>query len=76
MLLNKVNESTNLGKQIQEALEEYNLPKLKTRLANRIAYADSASVGMGVVEFKDKKAKEEIEKLTDEIEAIMQSFNA
>ena len=74
VLLNKVNESTNLGKQIQEALEEYNLPKLKTRLANRIAYADSASVGMGVVEFKDKKAKEEIEKLTDEIEAIMRSF--
>lgn len=71
VLLNKINESTKLGKQIQEALEEYQIPKLKTRMANRISYADSASVGMGVVEFKDRKAKEEIENLVDEIEEII-----
>jgi chromosome partitioning protein len=74
VLINKMNENTNLGKQIQEALEEYQIPKLKNRLVNRISYADSASVGMGVVEFKDRKAKEEIERLTDEIEEIMKSF--
>ena len=74
VLLNKVNESTNLGKQIQEALDDYQIPKLKTKLANRISYADSASVGMGVVEFKDKKAKEEIERLVDELIVIMKTF--
>jgi chromosome partitioning protein len=74
VLINKMNDNTNLGKQIQEALEEYQIPKLKSRLVNRISYADSASVGMGVVEFKDRKAKEEIEKLTDEIEGIMLDF--
>ena len=74
VLINKMNDNTNLGKQIQEALEEYQIPKLKSRLVNRISYADSASVGMGVVEFKDRKAKEEIEKLTDEIEGIMETF--
>ena len=73
-MLNKVNESTNLGKQIQEALDDYQIPKLKTKLANRISYADSASVGMGVVEFKDKKAKEEIERLVDELIEIMKTF--
>lgn len=74
VLLNKINETTKLGKQIQEALEEYQIPKLKTRLINRISYADSASVGMGVVEFKDRKAKEEIESLVNEIEEIIKTF--
>jgi chromosome partitioning protein len=74
VLVNKVNEATNLGKQIQEALVEYQIPKLKTKLVNRISYADSASVGQGVTEFKDRKAKEEMERLTDELTEIIKNF--
>ena len=59
--------NTNVSKDIQEAVEAYQIQMLKTRLVSRISYVDTASEGKGVVEYKDKKAKDEMEDLTAEI---------
>lgn len=67
VILNRVVPNTNVSKDINEAVEAYNIQMLKTRLVSRISYVDTASEGKGVVEYKDKKAKEEMEELTREI---------
>jgi chromosome partitioning protein len=74
LVLNRVNQSANIAKEIGEALSEYNIPLLKTRLVNRTAYAETASDGIGVMEGKDKKAKEEFSIFTDEIEEIIKTI--
>lgn len=70
VLLNRVVTNTNVSKDIHEAIQAYQVELLNTRLGSRISYVDTASEGIGVVEYKDKKAKEEIEALTNEIENI------
>jgi len=40
---------------------------LNTKLANRIAYVDTATDGTGVLEYKDLKAKAEMNSLTEEL---------
>ena len=67
VILNRVVANTNVSKDIQEAVEAYQIQMLKTRLVSRISYVDTASEGKGVVEYKDKKAKDEMEDLTAEI---------
>ena len=67
VILNRVVPNTNVSKDINEAVEAYNITMLKTRLVSRISYVDTASEGKGVIEYKDKKAKEEMEALTEEI---------
>lgn len=67
VILNRVITNTNVSKDIQEAVEAYQIQMLKTRLISRISYVDTASEGKGVVEYKDKKAKDEMEELTSEI---------
>ena len=71
VVINRVIEKANVGKEIQAALAEYDLPILQSRLASRVAYIDSATQGLGVVEYKDPKAKAEIIALGKEIEGIM-----
>ena len=51
-------------------------PKATTKLINRVSYVDTATTGQGVVEFRDKKAKDEIESLVDEMLAYLQQFHA
>jgi chromosome partitioning protein len=62
-VMNRTNTTTILAKEIQDALMSYNVPLLDTKLTNRIAYADSATIGQGVLEGKDAKAKSEINEL-------------
>lgn len=71
VILNRVVPNTNVSKDIQEAVEAYDIQMLKTKLVSRISYVDTASEGKGVVEYKDKKAKDEMEELTKEILEIM-----
>lgn len=70
VILNRVVTNTNVSRDIHEAIQAYQVELLNTRLGSRISYVDTASEGIGVVEYKDKKAKEEIEALTSEIENI------
>jgi chromosome partitioning protein len=67
ILINKVIQNTTVSRDILEALKDYELTILKTRLVNRTAYVKSAEEGKGVVEWKDETAKTEFESLTKEI---------
>ena len=75
VILNRVVPNTNVSKDINEAVEAYNITMLNTRLVSRISYVDTASEGKGVIEYKDKKAKEEMEALTEEILGLINKNN-
>lgn len=75
VILNKTTGKTNLEKEVLAELEKMNVGVLETRLADRIAYREAPINGLGVIEHKDPKAKEEIIRLTDEIEQIIKNFN-
>ena len=74
LLLNKFTEQYNVDKEVRAALKEFELPCLKSTIGDRVAYRETIVQGMGVTEHKDKKAKEEFNKLTDEIEQIMKTL--
>ena len=74
VLMNRINERSNLSKDILAAVENYKVPILETKLANRTAYGETAINGLGVAEYRDLKAKEEIGNLTDELETIIKNF--
>ncbi len=76
VVMNRVNERANISKEIGEALGELETPIMKTRIVNRTAYADNATDGIGVVEGKDRKAKEEFIRFTDEVEQIMSTLKS
>ncbi len=76
VVLNKINDRANISSEIVRGLEKYDVPILNTRLATRTSYAETALDGIGVVEGKDKKASDEFNRLTDEIENIISNFNA
>lgn len=76
ILLNKYSESYNISKELNESLknEFSELPRLKTTIGERVAYKETITHGIGVSEYKDKKAKEEIEQLTNELIKIISKF--
>lgn len=74
VLLNRVVPNSNISKDIEEAVAEYEIGILKARLMNRVAYVDTASEGKGVVEWRDAKAKEEVRQLTEEVLQLIQNF--
>lgn len=75
IIVNRIAEKTNLGREILEALNDYeDVSVFKTKLANRISYAECATYGMGVIEWKDQKAKVEFSALVDEITQIIGNF--
>ena len=75
ILLNKFNETQNIGKELSESLrtEFPDIRRLNSTIAERVAYKETSSQGISVTEYKDKKAKEEIENLREEIENIFKS---
>lgn len=70
-LLNRVNELASISRETAEALASLGYPVFNTRLHNRIAYADSASSGLSVLETSNPKAKAEMEALFKEIKKII-----
>ncbi len=75
IILNKFNEKQNVGKEVKEAIERdfTDIPLLQTVLHDRVAYTETITEGLGVVEYKDKKAKAEIEQLYAELNHIISS---
>jgi chromosome partitioning protein len=76
VVMNRMNERSKIGHQILDAVRHYDIHILETRLVNRTAYADTATDGIGVVEGRDPKAKEEFNRFTDEIEAIVSTLKS
>ena len=71
VLLNKFNENLNLDKEAVEVLKGFDIPVLASTLATRIAYREVMPQGRGVIEYRDKKAKEEMTSLANELETIV-----
>ncbi len=71
ILLNRIEKNRNVTKQIEEELKEYEIPVMQSKISYRVAYVESAIEGLGVMEFKDPKAKIEIESLITELESLM-----
>ncbi len=73
-LLNEFNPKVNLNREIQKALEELEIPTLKSTLRHRIAYEEACVMGIGVYEYRDPKAKKELTQLTNEILDILKAL--
>ena len=73
VVLNRIVPNTNVSRDIADAVQEYEISIMENRLVNRVAYVDSAAEGKGVIEYKDRKAKREIEALTDELLQLIQN---
>ncbi len=74
LLLNKFTEQYNVDKEVKAALKEFELPCLESSIGDRVAYRETIIQGMGVTEHKDKKARDEFNRLTDEIEGILKKM--
>ena len=61
---------TNLGRQVQAALEDYGLPALESRTTERVSYPQMAIEGKSVLEGRDRTAQAEILAMKDEIERL------
>jgi len=62
--------------QVLETYQESGYKTLKTRLASRIAYGEANQAGLGVFEYDNKLAKQEIQELGQEIVTIEKEFIA
>ena len=76
IVFNRVNDKIKISKAVIEAIKDYNIPILETYLVSRASYMETVVEGIGVVEGKDKRASEEFNRLTDEIQNIINSFNS
>ena len=66
VLLNQY-AGNNLDKEVQEAMKGFDITVLNSRIANRVAYREAMTLGKGVIEYKDKKAREEMTQLFNEL---------
>ena len=66
-LVNKFNGRTLISQETEMVLKEYPLEMMDTKLGSRVAYADTMTQGLSVLEWHDKKAKEELQSLHEEI---------
>ncbi len=71
VIINRV-QRNRLSNEIQEAVQSYDIHLLGSRLFDRLAYKDTFTEGLSVLEYKDEKAKEEVQLLVDEIETLLQ----
>ncbi|OJV19300.1 MAG: chromosome partitioning protein [Dyadobacter sp. 50-39] len=69
------NQSTNLSKEVHEILEQTDIPVFKSSIRSRIAYREAVIKGLGVFEYKDEKAKQEMADLFKEIQSIIRKLN-
>ena len=73
VLLNALVVNTTIGQEIEEAVREITTHEediylLETKLMRRVAYGNSPTNGLGVVEETDKKARTEVMNLVEELE--------
>jgi chromosome partitioning protein len=74
VLLTRTKPNTIMLESIKQALLGYEVPLFETEIVEREAYKATASMGLGVTEYSDPKAKAEMEALSNEIEALIQNF--
>ena len=62
---------TRLGRQIDQALADYDLPTLKARTTERVSYPQAAIEGLSVLETRDQTARNEILAIRGEVERLL-----
>jgi chromosome partitioning protein len=70
VLINRV-QRNRLVNEIPDAVQSYGITLFKSRLVDRLAYKDTFTEGLSVLEYKDEKAKEETRQLIEEIIELM-----
>jgi len=71
-VISRAIKNTKIGAEIEDALNGYDLPVLKTRITQRVSFASSAAQGFTVLdENKDKEAAQEINELIIEIKYLL-----
>jgi chromosome partitioning protein len=70
-ILNEFSGNTIFDNQSKGALEELDIPALKTTIKTRVAYKEAIIQGLGVYEYRDKKAKEEMTLLVNEVLGLL-----
>ena len=67
-VINRKIPNTAIGRDVTHTLEELKIPVLTTALGQRVIYAESAAVGLGVLEqAQSSPASREIETFTQEV---------
>ena len=68
VVLNRVRPNTRLSAEVAEKAVDMGAAVAETQVSNRVAYAETLGVGLGVVEHaRNGAARDEIAKLTDEV---------
>ena len=62
---------TILGRQIDQALADYDLPTLKARATERVSYPQAAIEGLSVLETRDQTARNEVLAIRGEVERLL-----
>ncbi len=71
-IISRVIKNTQLGKEIREALEGYNLPVFKNFTTQRVVYAKSAATGLTVLSTETKEdAANEIRAIANELKDFL-----
>jgi chromosome partitioning protein len=70
-VLNEYQDNVVFDRSSQDAIKELEIPIMATTVKTRVAYKEAIIGGMGVFEYRDGKAKEEMVNLTNEIIAIL-----
>jgi len=67
-VINRKIQKTVIGRDVQEALQQYGIPILTTAVHQRVSYAESAARGSSVIEEDPESiAGKEIKELTEEV---------
>ena len=66
-IVSRAIKNTKLSKEIKKALLSYSLPVLETPTTQRVVYGESAATGQTVMSDLNPDAKDEINRITDEI---------
>lgn len=67
MVMNQYSDRLNFNKEVKEAVSEMGVELFESSLFSRVAYQEVIVRGLGVIEYKDEKAKSEMLKLYDEL---------
>lgn len=74
-VINRKVTNSLIGKDVVEALAQYNIPVLKTHIAQRVIFADAFSQGSAVAEYDPKSgASKEIKAFREEVIHICQGL--
>ncbi|MGI4752043.1 MAG: hypothetical protein ACRYFB_15525, partial [Janthinobacterium lividum] len=73
IVFNMVKSSSSIFHEIKEMLDEYQIAVFDTMISDRVSFVRSLAASNGIYSSEDAKAKEEVDALTGEIIATLNS---